>query len=95
MPGKGLFDLGEHVVTHGAFKIDSSLQIIAKPSMMNPEGGKIATGHEGHGAGASTVPGAPADPAGSQSDKPQESRAGQRIEVSQEFRARLTPISLR
>lgn len=27
---------GEHVVTHGAFKIDSALQIQAKPSMMNP-----------------------------------------------------------
>ena len=27
---------GERVVTHGAFKIDSALQIQAKPSMMNP-----------------------------------------------------------
>ncbi len=27
---------GEHVVTEGAFKIDSALQIQAKPSMMNP-----------------------------------------------------------
>ncbi len=30
-------EAGERVVTHGAFKIDSSLQIQAKPSMMNPE----------------------------------------------------------
>jgi membrane fusion protein, copper/silver efflux system len=30
---------GEQVVTNGAFKIDSALQIIAKPSMMNPAGG--------------------------------------------------------
>ena len=29
---------GERVVTQGNFKIDSSLQIHAKPSMMNPEG---------------------------------------------------------
>ncbi len=28
---------GERVVTNGAFKLDSSLQIQAKPSMMNPE----------------------------------------------------------
>lgn len=28
---------GERVVTNGAFKIDSALQILAKPSMMNPE----------------------------------------------------------
>lgn len=27
---------GEQVVTHGAFKIDSALQILAKPSMMSP-----------------------------------------------------------
>ena len=30
-------DAGERVVTNGAFKIDSALQIQAKPSMMNPE----------------------------------------------------------
>jgi len=41
-------DSGERVVTHGAFKIDSSLQIQAKPSMMNPEGGGPAPGHN-HG----------------------------------------------
>jgi Cu(I)/Ag(I) efflux system membrane fusion protein len=29
---------GERVVTHGNFKIDSALQIQAKPSMMNPAG---------------------------------------------------------
>ncbi len=32
-------DLGELVVTHGAFKLDSELQIQAKPSMMNPNAG--------------------------------------------------------
>ena len=36
---------GERVVTRGAFKIDSSLQIQAKPSMMNPEGGGPTPGH--------------------------------------------------
>jgi Cu(I)/Ag(I) efflux system membrane fusion protein len=30
---------GEQVVTNGAFKIDSALQILAKPSMMSPSGG--------------------------------------------------------
>ncbi len=30
---------GEHVVSEGAFKIDSALQILAKPSMMSPDGG--------------------------------------------------------
>jgi Cu(I)/Ag(I) efflux system membrane fusion protein len=41
-------DAGERVVTNGAFKIDSALQIQAKPSMMNPDGGGSAPGHD-HG----------------------------------------------
>lgn len=39
---------GERVVTKGNFKIDSALQIKAKKSMMNPEGGQPAMGHSGH-----------------------------------------------
>lgn len=42
-------DTGERVVTNGAFKIDSALQIKAKPSMMNPEGGGSMPGHN-HGS---------------------------------------------
>jgi Cu(I)/Ag(I) efflux system membrane fusion protein len=38
----------ELVVTNGNFKIDSALQIQAKPSMMNPQGGAAPTGHQ-HG----------------------------------------------
>ena len=39
---------GELVVVNGNFKIDSAMQILAKPSMMNPEGGGPAPGHQ-HG----------------------------------------------
>ncbi len=39
---------GEKVVVNGAFKIDGELQIRAKRSMMNPDGGKVQTGHEEH-----------------------------------------------
>ena len=39
---------GEEAVTEGNFKIDSAMQIAAKPSMMNPEGEIPATGHERH-----------------------------------------------
>jgi len=39
---------GEMVVTNGAFKLDSELQIQAKPSMMTPEGGVVSTVHQ-HG----------------------------------------------
>jgi Cu(I)/Ag(I) efflux system membrane fusion protein len=44
---KGLAE-GEVVVTNGNFKIDSAMQIQAKPSMMNPEGGAAPLGHQ-HG----------------------------------------------
>ena len=39
---------GEVVVTNGNFKIDSALQIQAKPSMMSPEPVKMPAGHQGH-----------------------------------------------
>ncbi len=39
---------GEKVVTNGAFKIDSAMQILAKPSMMMPQGGGSGGGHD-HG----------------------------------------------
>ncbi len=39
---------GEEVVVEGNFKIDSALQILARPSMMNPEGGVPAPVHD-HG----------------------------------------------
>jgi Cu(I)/Ag(I) efflux system membrane fusion protein len=39
---------GEIVVVNGNFKIDSAIQILAKPSMMNPEGGKTTSPHQ-HG----------------------------------------------
>lgn len=42
-------NVGEEVVTKGNFKIDSAMQIAAKPSMMSPEGGVAMTGHAGHG----------------------------------------------
>ncbi|MBN1359398.1 MAG: efflux RND transporter periplasmic adaptor subunit [Sedimentisphaerales bacterium] len=41
---------GELVVVRGNFKIDSALQIMAKPSMMTPEGGGGGGGHQHGGA---------------------------------------------
>ena len=49
---------GELVVTRGAFKIDSTAQILAKPSMMNPEAA----------AGAPDPPSVPAPPAAARVD---------------------------
>ena len=39
---------GEVVVSKGNFKIDSALQIQAKPSMMNPQGQKAPMGSHDH-----------------------------------------------
>ena len=47
---KGLKE-GDRVVTKGAFKIDSAIQIQARPSMMNPGEGHGAPGHHHHGHG--------------------------------------------
>ncbi|MCA9306250.1 MAG: efflux RND transporter periplasmic adaptor subunit [Phycisphaerales bacterium] len=42
---------GERVVVNGAFRVDSAMQIAAKPSMMSPGGGGGgAPAHAGHGA---------------------------------------------
>lgn len=40
---------GEEIVTNGVFAIDGAAQLAGKPSMMNPDGGKVLTGHN-HGA---------------------------------------------
>lgn len=45
---------GELVVVKGNFKIDSAMQIQAKPSMMSPEGGAAAPGHR-HGGPPSSI----------------------------------------
>ncbi len=48
---KGGLSEGELVVTNGNFKIDSAVQIMAKPSMMNQQGGAAGGGNQhGHGS---------------------------------------------
>ena len=39
---------GEMVVVNGNFKIDSAVQILAKPSMMEPKGEKATTSYQQH-----------------------------------------------
>ena len=39
---------GDEIVTNGTFTVDASAQLQGKKSMMNKEGGKTKTGHEGH-----------------------------------------------
>ncbi|MHB9007674.1 MAG: heavy metal-binding domain-containing protein, partial [Limisphaerales bacterium] len=67
---------GDEVVTHGAFKIDSALQILAKPSMMNPDGGGGAPGHDHGGTPAAPKVSSPTAPGAS--PKPDE-HAGHKV----------------
>ena len=41
---------GEEIATNGTFSIDAAAQLAGKPSMMNPEGSVVMTGHN-HGGG--------------------------------------------
>ncbi|GJM19464.1 MAG: hypothetical protein DHS20C14_16770 [Phycisphaeraceae bacterium] len=47
---------GERVVVNGAFRVDSAMQIAAKPSMMTPSGGGGANAHAGHVSMAASMP---------------------------------------
>ena len=40
-------EIGEEIVSNGTFTIDAAVQLSGKPSMMNPEGGAVSTGHAG------------------------------------------------
>ena len=40
---------GDEIAISGAFSIDAAAQLAGKPSMMNPEGGAVASGHQ-HGS---------------------------------------------
>ncbi len=46
---------GEDVVVHGAFRVDSAMQLLARPSMMMPDGGRSGAGHN-HGGDAADMP---------------------------------------
>ena len=41
-------EIGDEIVTYGAFTVDAAAQLQGKKSMMNKDGGKVMTGHEGH-----------------------------------------------
>jgi len=44
---EGLF-AGNEIVTNGTFTVDAAAQLQGKKSMMNKDGSKVMTGHEGH-----------------------------------------------
>jgi Cu(I)/Ag(I) efflux system membrane fusion protein len=50
----GVFN-GNEIVTNGTFTVDAAAQLQGKKSMMNKDGGKAMTGHEGHTMGMETM----------------------------------------
>ncbi len=73
---------GEEVVTNGAFKIDSAMQILAKPSMMDPIGTGATGGHQHGDMSRKPVPGAGA------TSQPEQMR----FDLPTEFVQQLEPV---
>ncbi|MEZ4963342.1 MAG: efflux RND transporter periplasmic adaptor subunit [Saprospiraceae bacterium] len=49
---KSGLEAGEEIAVNGTFSIDAAAQLAGKPSMMNPEGGAVMTGHNHGGSSA-------------------------------------------
>ncbi|MBT8324419.1 MAG: efflux RND transporter periplasmic adaptor subunit [Winogradskyella sp.] len=73
---------GDEIVTNGTFTVDAAAQLQGKKSMMNKEGGKTMTGHEGH---------LDKEPTGLTSNE-NHSNMNERIEVSTVFRNQLKDV---
>ena len=76
---------GEEIASNGVFKIDASAQLLGKPSMMNPEGGKVSTGHN-HGGTQMT------DEEMAEMDKPDTAEKSFSESVSEEFQKQLANV---
>ncbi|SRX75700.1 efflux RND transporter periplasmic adaptor subunit [Aequorivita antarctica] len=81
----GGLENGDVVVTNGTFTVDAAAQLQGKKSMMNKEGGKSTTGHEGH-------LGMQEDSAGENAGKTDHSEMKERIDVSNKFKNQLKQV---
>ncbi|SFZ93071.1 membrane fusion protein, Cu(I)/Ag(I) efflux system [Flaviramulus basaltis] len=73
---------GDEIVTNGTFTVDAAAQLQGKKSMMNKEGGKMMTGHEGHlGMGEMTS-----------TDNKSHSNINERVKVSKDFQNQLKAV---
>ncbi len=73
---------GEEIVTNGTFSVDASAQLLGKKSMMNKQGGRTTTGHEGHGGSQKH----------SELDKADHINHNERIDVSNDFKSQLNRV---
>ncbi len=72
-------DNGDEIVTNGTFTVDAAAQLQGKKSLMNKEGAKVMTGHEGH-LGVDSKP--------SRTNE-NHSNMNERIKVSEDFQNQL------
>lgn len=73
---------GEEVVTNGTFTVDAAAQLQGKKSMMNTQGGKTTTGHEGHTGMGSTIG----------NEHSAKASHNTRLEVSSKFKSQLKGV---
>ncbi len=78
---EGLF-LGNEIVTNGTFTVDAAAQLQGKKSMMNKDGGKVMTGHEGHLGMDNNSPNKEND----------HTNMNERLEVSEKFQQQLNSV---
>jgi Cu(I)/Ag(I) efflux system membrane fusion protein len=76
---------GDEIVTNGTFTVDAAAQLQGKKSMMNAEGGKTMTGHEGH-------LGMQNDGSGDKMNNTSHSEMNKRIEVASKFQNQLKRV---
>ena len=74
---------GEEIATNGVFRIDAAAQLAGKPSMMNPEGTKVSTGHNHGGGGTGN---------GDEHDDTPKKKTSKKFKVSSEFKAQLSEV---
>ena len=73
---------GDEIVTNGTFTVDAAAQLQGKKSMMNKQGGKVMTGHEGHLGMTET----------NSETKENHSNLNERVKVSIEFQNQLKTV---
>lgn len=73
---------GDEIVTNGTFTIDAAAQLQGKKSMMNKEGVKVMTGHEGH-LGMEETPSV---------NNENHSKMNERVKVSKDFQNQLKMV---
>ncbi len=76
---------GDQIVTNGTFTVDAAAQLQGKKSMMNTEGGKTMTGHEGH-LGMQPESGETSNPT------VDHTKMNERLEVSKKFQGQLKKV---